>query len=61
MFCKYFTNLQTRGIPKGLYYFKKFDDYMTRLPIIIQKMHNENKVPTLILNIHKSKFIMQEL
>jgi len=41
--------------------FKKIIDYMTRLSFVIQKMHNENKCSNFAMDIHKSKFMVQEL
>jgi len=41
--------------------FKKTNDYMTRLSLVIQKMHSENKCSTFAMDIHKSKFMVQEL
>jgi hypothetical protein len=61
MFSKYFINLQSHGIPRSLYCFKKIIDYMTRLSFVIQKMHNENKCSNFAMDIHKSKFMVQEL
>jgi hypothetical protein len=43
MFCKDFIDLQNHGIPESFDYLKKTNGYMTRLPIVIQKMHDENK------------------
>jgi hypothetical protein len=34
---------------------------MTRLSLVIQKMHNENKYSTFAMDIHKSKLMVQEL
>jgi hypothetical protein len=34
---------------------------MTRLSLVIQKMHSENKCCTFAMDIHKSKFMVQEL
>jgi hypothetical protein len=40
---------------------KKTNDYMTRLSLVIQKMHDENKCSTFAMDIHKSKLMVQEL
>jgi hypothetical protein len=61
MFSKYFINLQSHGTPRSLYCFKKTNDYMTRLSLVIQKMHSENICSIFVMDIHKSKFMMQEL
>jgi len=61
MFSKYFINLQNHGIPRSFYCFKKIIDYMIRLSFVIQKMHNENKCSNFAMDIHKSKFMVQEL
>jgi hypothetical protein len=43
MFCNHIVQLYYHGIPKCGYSLQKFKSYMTRLPLVIQKMNNKKK------------------
>ncbi len=43
MFCKQIIHLQNQGTSKRMYNLKKFNNYMTRLPLGIQEMNNNHK------------------
>ncbi len=52
---------KVHGTPISLCCFKKTSGYITRLPFVIQKYQWNKHMSTLILNIHNSKLMVQEL